>query len=457
MVVDFEVKVPAFPDRVVYVNNYGAKPYSFTIDDAIKNADSINRAIRYISEKGGGVVVIPEGIWYTGPIELCSDVNLRIETNAVLKFSKSKEQYPLIATNYEGQECIRTISPISADNAINIAITGKGYVDGSGDLWRPVKQFKMTEKQWAKLLEKGQYIIDTREGGIWMPTETAYKGNEANIQLKDDNALERAADYYDFYRPVMVSLKHSRRILLEGVTFMNSPAWCIHPYFCKNLTVHNIKVCNPYYAQNGDGIDVESCNKVHIYDCLFETGDDAICLKSGKNAEARQIEGPCQNIYIHDCTVNEGHGGFVVGSEMSRGVNNVLVENCTFLGTDVGARFKSAMGRGGTVEDILIRDINMVGVKEQALILTMSYVLNSLNRNETINGVDESDIPHFKNITFENIKCFGAQMAVKIDPIADIPDSIENITIKNSSFTASKENSINCETVNIDNCEFIIE
>lgn len=233
--VNFDVKLPAFVDRIVYVDNYGARPYCYTIEDASRNADAINRAINYISEKGGGTVVIPEGIWFTAPIEIKSDVELRIEKNAILKFSKDIDQYPLIITNYEGQECIRAKSPITAENAINIGITGGGVIDGSGDLWRPVKQFKMTERQWQELMKKSQYTIDTKEGGIWMPTESSFKGNEHNIQLDAENALEKASEYYDFYRPVMVSLRHCKRILLDGVTFMNSPAWNIHPFSVRIL------------------------------------------------------------------------------------------------------------------------------------------------------------------------------------------------------------------------------
>ena len=432
--VNFDVKLPAFVDRIVYVDNYGARPYCYTIEDASRNADAINRAINYISEKGGGTVVIPEGIWFTAPIEIKSDVELRIEKNAILKFSKDIDQYPLIITNYEGQECIRAKSPITAENAINIGITGGGVIDGSGDLWRPVKQFKMTDRQWEALMKKSQYTIDTKEGGIWMPTESSFKGNEHNIQLDAENALEKASEYYDFYRPVMVSLRHCKRILLDGVTFMNSPAWNIHPFFCENVTIDNIKVRNPYYAQNGDGIDVESCTNVHIHHSVFETGDDAICIKAGKNAIARTIDGPCSNIYIHDCVVNEGHGGFVIGSEMSRGVKDILVENCTFIGTDVGVRIKSALGRGGVVENITIRNIDMVNIKGEAVILTMGYVLNLLNRYETIAMDNEEDVPYFRNIDMDGIVCTDCKEFAKIEPLNGRPDTIKDVVINKQKF-----------------------
>ena len=151
--------------------------------------------------------------------------------------------------------------------------------------------------------KKSDNVFETKETQIWMPTKSSLLGNEKNIQSDKDEALEEARDYYDFYRPVMVSLRHCTNVLLSGVTFMNSPAWNIHPFFCENVTIDNIKVRNPYYAQNGDGIDVESCTNVHIHHSVFETGDDAICIKAGKNAIARTIDGPCSNIYIHDCVV----------------------------------------------------------------------------------------------------------------------------------------------------------
>lgn len=429
---DFKTELPEFQERQVLISDYGAVNGAFSDEAGRQNARAINSAIRQMSEAGGGTVVIPAGIWASAPIRLLSGVRLHLESQALLKFTKNKEDYPLIITNYEGQECIRTVSPIMAEGAENIAITGDGIIDGSGDLWRPVKRFKVTDIQWAALLQKSSFILTTKETEIWMPTKTSLIGNEKNIQGTDEKVLEEAAEYYDFYRPVLLSLRHCKKILLQGVTFMNSPAWNLHPFFCEDLTLDRVKVRNPYYAQNGDGIDVESCTNVHIHHCTFETGDDGICVKAGKNAVARTFYGPCSNIHIHDCVVHEGHGGFVIGSEMSRGVKDVLVERCTFLGTDVGIRLKSALGRGGRVEHITIRDIDMMQIKQEAVILTMSYRLNLLDKNEEIVQNEEEDVPHFDGIHMERIRCHGCGTAVKIDPLSGRSDTITDVTLKDS-------------------------
>lgn len=431
---DYKVTVPQFKRLEVLLSDCGAISGKLDIETGRHNARVINNKVKELSENGGGTIVIPKGIWASAPIRLLSDVSIRIESQGLLKFIKSKEDYPLIITNYEGQPCIRTVSPITAENAVNVAITGMGMVDGSGDEWRPVKKFKVTDKQWEQLLKKSDNVFETKETQIWMPTKSSLLGNEKNIQSDKDEALEEARDYYDFYRPVMVSLRHCTNVLLSGVTFMNSPAWNIHPLFCENVTIDNIKVRNPYYAQNGDGIDVESCTNVHIHHSVFETGDDAICIKAGKNAIARTIDGPCSNIYIHDCVVNEGHGGFVIGSEMSRGVKDILVENCTFIGTDVGVRMKSALGRGGVVENITIRNINMVNIKGEAVILTMGYVLNLLNRNETIAMDNEEDVPYFRNIDMDGIVCTDCKEFVKIEPLNGRPDTIKDVVINKQKF-----------------------
>ena len=430
---DFKIELPVFPKRVFNIEQFGAKSQ---ID--FNNRSAIQSAIDACHKAGGGVVCIPNGYYLSGPIELKSNVNLHLDDNAFLQFSKSKEEYPLIWTDYEGQKRIRAVSPITADHQENIAITGHGVIDGNGFLWRGIKRFKLTEKEFQRCLKISPYFQETKEGGIWYPTQTVYEGVIAGEpDYSDPKALEIASKHYDMYRPVLLSLKHCDKVLIEDITIQNSPAWNIHPWFCTNFTLKNAKVRNKYAAQNGDGLDLESCRNCEIVGTVFEVGDDGICIKSGKNEEARQVEGPCENVWIHDCKVFDAHGGFVVGSEMSRGVNNILVENCTFIGTDIGVRFKSAIGRGGVVENITIRNIYMANIIEEAFIFTMGYVLRNLETTKTdeMESTKLEDIPEFKDIYMENIVCDNAKLGIKIDGLSVLP--IHNLYFKNIQIKAA--------------------
>ncbi len=445
---NFNIELPVFKNDKYNILDFGAKSSL-----EFNNKEFIQAAIDYCSNNGGGMVIIPNGFFLSGPIELKSNVNLHLEDNAFLQFSKSKEEYPLIWTNYEGQKRIRAISPISALNQTNIAITGKGVIDGNGFLWRGIKKFKLTEKEFSRCMKISPYFKETKEGGIWYPTKTVYEGvMNGEPDYNDPNALELASKYYDLYRPVLLSLKHCDKVLIEDITIQNSPAWNIHPFFCSNFTLKNAKIRNKFSAQNGDGLDLESCKNCEIVGCIFEVGDDGICIKSGKNAEARQIEGPCQNIWIHDCKVFDAHGGFVVGSEMSRGVKNILVENSTFIGTDIGVRFKSAIGRGGVVEDITIKNIYMANIIEEAFIFTMGYVLHNLETDKTDKMYShlKEDIPEFKNITMENIICKNAKRGIKIEGLDILP--IHHLYFKNIEIEAENDLYIeNAENIIMDN------
>ncbi|MDE5545994.1 MAG: glycoside hydrolase family 28 protein [Anaeroplasmataceae bacterium] len=431
---NFKIELPKFKNKQYNILDFGAK-----ISTKFNNKMAIQQAIDTCSQNGGGMVIIPNGYFLSGPIVLKSNVNLHLENNAFLQFTKSKEEYPLIWTDYEGQKRIRAVSPITADHQTNIAITGHGVIDGNGVLWRGIKRMKLTEKEFQRCLKKSPYFQETKEGGIWYPTQTVYEGVQVGEpDYNDPNALELASKHYDMYRPVLLSLKHCDKILIEDITIQNSPAWNIHPWFCTNFTLKNAKVRNKYSAQNGDGLDLESCQNCEIVGTVFEVGDDGICIKSGKNAEARQIEGPCENVWIHDCKVFDAHGGFVVGSEMSRGVHNLLVENCTFIGTDIGVRFKSAMGRGGVVEDITIRNIHMANILEEAFIFTMGYVLKNLETDKTdeMQSTLREDIPEFKNVIMENICCEHAKIGIKIEGLEALP--IHHLYFKNIEITAEE-------------------
>ena len=425
----FQVLLPRIPDRSFVVPGEGALK-----DGMGKNTQAIQQTIDRAAEAGGGRVILPAGIWYTGPVRLHSRIDLHLESGAVLLFSKSQEEYPLVRTDFEGMGALRTVSPLSAEDAEDVAITGSGIIDGSGQLWRPVKRFKVTETEWRRLMGQSEHVLGAEDGQIWFPTASARAG-AAGVPCEDP------AQQYDYYRPVMVQFMRCRRVLVEGVTLQNSPAWNLHPCFCEHVTVRNAVIRNPYCAQNGDGLDLESCRYAEIAHTSFDVGDDAICLKSGKGAEARRLEFPTEYVDIHDCTVFHGHGGFVVGSEMSRGVRHVRVRNCSFLGTDVGIRFKSAYGRGGVVEDILIQDIRMTNIVREAVIFTMKYTLG-YEKPETVSSLVQEDIPYFRDIVLERIVCLGAELALCVEGLSQKEDSISKITIRDSRFAARRRDSI---------------
>lgn len=444
---NFKIELPKFKNVSYNILDFGAES---KLD--FNNKTAIQAAIDTCSLQGGGTVIVPNGYFLTGPIELKSNVNLHLEENALLQFTKSKKEYPLLWTNYEGQKRIRALSPISATHQTNIAITGKGIIDGNGALWRGIKRFKLTDKEFQRCLKLSPYFTETSEGGIWYPTKTVYEGVlVGEPDYNDPEALVKASAYYDLYRPVLVSLKNCDKVLIEDITIQNSPAWNIHPWFCKNFTLKNAKVRNKFSAQNGDGLDLESCENCEIVGTIFEVGDDGICVKSGKNAEARELVGPCKNVWIHDCKVFDAHGGFVVGSEMSRGVENIIVEDCSFIGTDIGIRFKSALGRGGVVENITIRNITMTNIIEEACIFTMGYVLKNLETTKTdeMESTLKEDVPEFKNIYLEDIVCQGAKIAIKINGLKQLP--IHHLYFKNVSISANQGLDLSlCEDIHLD-------
>lgn len=436
------VERPSFPGYEVNICDFGAKSDGVTL-----NTEAINGAIQAVHAKGGGRVIIPEGLWLTGPITLLSNVNLHAEKNALVVFSGDTSLYPLVETSFEGLNTRRCQSPLSAVNAENIAITGYGVFDGAGDRWRPVKKSKMTEGQWKKLLQSGGKVDES--GKVWYPDEGALK---ASVLMSDggnkrpDLTTEDWKEMKTWLRPVLLSIVKSKKVLLEGVTFKNSPSWCLHPLSCESVILNDVKVFNPWYSQNGDALDVESCRNVLITNCFFDAGDDAICLKSGKDEDGRKRGEPCENVIVKNNTVLHGHGGFVIGSEMSGGVRNVYVSQCSFIGTDVGLRFKSARGRGGVVENIHINNINMIDIPHEAVIADLYYAVKGSSA-EPVPAVDEGT-PLFRNIHLSDIFCRGAGRAVYLNGLPEMP--LENISIKNMVVTHAKEGIVINKVAKID-------
>lgn len=449
-----QVEQPVFPEYSVNITDFGA-----VADGKTLNTEAINNAIKDVNSKGGGKVVIPAGLWLTGPIELKSNVNLYTEQNSLILFTDDFNAYPILETSFEGLETRRCQSPISAWNAENIAITGYGVFDGSGDSWRPVKKGKMTASQWKSLLASGGVV----ENDVWYPTAGSLKGAKACKEFNNPEGIETDEEWNEirpWLRPVLLNIVKSKKVLLEGVTFKNSPSWCLHPLSCEHITIKDVKVFNPWYSQNGDALDLESCNYALIINNVFDAGDDAICIKSGKDEDGRKRGEPCQNVIVKNNVVLHGHGGFVVGSEMSGGVKNIYVSDCTFLGTDVGLRFKSTRGRGGVVENIHIHNINMIDIPHEALLFDLFYGGKGageeteeelIARMKTAIPPVTEETPAFRDIYISGITANGVGRAMFFNGLPEMP--IRNIDIKNVQITNAKAGIVisQAENVTIDN------
>lgn len=434
-----KVQEPVIPKNSVSIADFGAKSGGQELC-----TKAFADAIDAVSKKGGGRVVIPRGTWLTGPITLKSNIELHAEAGALVVFSTNKDSYPLVDANFEGFNTVRCTSPINGRNLENIAITGKGIFDGSGEAWRAVKKEKLTESQWKKLVASGGIVSEN--GKTWYPSQQ-FSDGEKLAEMNVPRSLKTKAEFEqirDFLRPVMVSLMWCKKVMIDGPVFQNSPAWCLHPFMCEDFTLRNTTVRNPWFSQNGDGIDIESCKNSVIHDCSFDVGDDGICIKSGKDKEGRDRKQPNENLIIKNCVVFHGHGGVTVGSEMSSGVKNLHVSNCTFIGTDVGLRFKSNRGRGGVVENIFISDVEMMNIPTQAISFNLYY--SGRSASEDLDAGQSSDLPkllpvteetpQFRNISIKNVNCKGAMLGIQLQGLPEM--NLENITLENIKMEADQ-------------------
>ena len=408
-----KVPVPVFPDRQVSITDFGGVGDGITL-----NTKAFADAMDALAKEGGGTLDVPIGVWFTGPIVFQSNINFHLEKGALVLFTPDSDAYPLIKTWYEGAETHRCQSPISGKNLVNIAITGEGSINGSGQAWRPLKKGKVIESHWKNTVKSGGILLAK---DLWEPFEKASS-----------------------VRPVMISFIECKNILLQGVLFENSPAWNIHPLMCENIIIDNVFIRNPVYAQNGDGLDLESCKNAIIVNSLLDVGDDAICIKSGKDEEGRKRGIPTENVIVDNCKVFKGHGGFVVGSEMSGGVKNIFVKNSQFIGTDVGLRFKSLRGRGGIVENIYIEGITMIDIETDSFLFDLYYGGKSVSEaladgDEEMIGIPEyvpvtEATPVFRNIYVKNIISKNDRRAMFFNGLPEM--NITNINVENSEFSS---------------------
>ena len=431
------VKVPVFKNNKVSVEKFGGVGDGITL-----NTNAFAKSMDALAAKGGGTLIVPKGIWFTGPIVFRSNINMHLEKGAVILFSPDFNLYPIVETIFEGLDTRRCQSPISGRNLVNVAITGQGSINGYGEAWRPLKKNKVTASQWKKMIGAGGVV---KNNDTWYPSESSFKGSQiSDMNVPRQNLTEQEwLEIKDFLRPVMVSFIECKNVYLQGVLFENSPSWNLHPLMCENVILDGLFVRNPGYSQNGDGLDLESCRNSIIVNCTFDVGDDGICIKSGKDEPGRRRARPTENVIVDNCKVFQGHGGFVVGSEMSGGVRNISVKNCQFLGTDVGLRFKSTRGRGGVVENIYISDIYMFNIETESFLFDLYY--GGKSAVETLEDGDVTpteekllpvteETPVFRNIFVKNLVSRNARRAMLFNGLPEM--KINNIQIEDINITA---------------------
>lgn len=406
--IEQSIQLPKIAERQFLITSFGAK----TTATAAQNQKAINRVISLVSKKGGGKVIIPKGTWNTGAIELKSHVNLVLEEGATLHFAFEPKLYPLVRTSWEGLACWNYSPCIYAYKATDIAITGKGTIDGGGN--------NDTFWQW-----NGSPRFGYKEG---VTKESQKLGSRSKLLKMAEDGVpfdERKFGMGYGLRPQLVNMVHCERILIKDVKMINSPFWVIHPLLSKNITVDGVYVWNE--GPNGDGCDPEACENVLIQNCVFHTGDDCIAIKSGRNNDGRLWNQPSKNIIIRNCKMEDGHGGVVIGSEISGGCENVYAENCVMDSPHLERilRIKTNNCRGGQVQNINMRNVVVGQCKEAVVKINLDY-----ERKEICYRGFE---PIVNNVNVENVTCQKSDYGVLIIG-RDSLENVYDINIKDCKF-----------------------
>lgn len=357
-------------------------------DGVTLNTRALQAALDAAAQRGGGTVVIPPGTYLTGTLHMYSNLTLHLDAGAVLLGSQNTADYPVLDGRWEGLDQ-KTHAPLITGHGLsNITITGRGKINGQGEVW-------------------------------W--------------QLLRENRL-------DHPRPQLIRFTRCSNVLIEGVTLINSPSWTINPVHSQNITVDRVTIINPPESPNTDGINPDSCSHVHISNCYISVGDDCITIKSGKEGDGQEHLAPCENITITNCTMAHGHGGVVIGSEMSGGVRRVVISNCVFVGTDRGIRMKSRRGRGGVVEDIRVTNIIMEDVL-CPMTMNLYYACGAWGNRENADRNPHpvtAATPCFRNIHLGGITARGVKTAAGwFAGLAEMP--LENITLSDMDITLAPD------------------
>lgn len=406
-----------FADRVYNIVDYGAK--SFRPDAPVALAhEAINQAIVECSQNGGGTVVVPDSLYLSGPITMMSNVNLHLSEGAIIRFTTNQDlYYPAVRTSWEGIECYNAHPLIYAYGATNIAVTGKGTLDAQG-----------SSSTWWKMV--GAERFGWQKGMVSQNGRDGIKSEGARIRLlewgeKQKPVHERVFTAEDGMRPQFLNFYRCNTILIDGPTFLQSPFWTLHPLFCNDVIIRNVTIHNE--GPNGDGCDPECCNRVLIENCTFHTGDDCIAIKSGRNKDGRRWNTPSQNIVVRKCRMEDGHGGVVIGSEISGGYRNLYVEDCEMDSPHLERviRIKTNSCRSGVIENIYVRNIMVGECKETVLRINLNY--------EPKEPCQRGNNPIVRNVNLENVTCQKSQYGVLLIGLED-SCNIYDVTLRNCTF-----------------------
>lgn len=384
--IEQNIRQPEFADREFSITKYGADVKASASD----NQKAINNAIKACNEAGGGKVIVPSGSFLTGAIELLSHVNLVLEKGATIQFAYEPDLYPIVATRWEGVDCWNISPCVYAYKATDVAITGEGVIDGGGS----------TDTWWKWC---GYPHLGWKEGDI-----TQFTGRPRLLQMAEDcvDMDQRRFSANDGLRPQLINFNQCDGVLMENITVLRPAFWAIHPLLSKNVIIRGVHINND--APNGDGCDPESCDGVLIENCFFNTGDDCIAIKGGRNNDGRRWNLPTQNIIIRNCEMKNGHGGITMGSEITGGCRNLFAENCKMDSPSLNrvVRIKSNTCRGGIIENINVRNITVGQCRESVLEIDLNYDPKEI--------CTRGFLPIVRNVNLEKITCEKSQYGVNI-------------------------------------------
>jgi len=406
------------------MKEYNIESFGGSGDNCFDNTDAFTLAVQTVKDAGGGVLRAGKGVWRTGPFKLFSNITLFLDKGCVISFSPELERYTPVWSRWEGVECYAMHPCVYAEGQENITIMGEGVLDGNGEIWWKIAKEKKRRPQTSPEMPLEFELARLNPGYNEQPS-----GGGGRI--------------CQFLRPPLLQLNNCKNIILKDFTLKNSPFWALHPIYCANLVISGVKIFNPHDAPNTDGIDIDSCEDVLIENCHISVGDDGIALKSGSGENGIKVGKPSRRITVRGCTVTDGHGGIVIGSETAAGICDVLAEDCVFQGTDRGIRIKTRRGRGGTIENLMFKNLAM---KKNLcpLAINMYYrcgttVTDPCFSQEAL-PVNKAT-PSIRNIVISNIQATECRASAGF--IVGLPESpIEGLHIQHCEFTTDENSGI---------------